>query len=160
MPSRGHLFYSSKKVYSCPEMESFIKERNCKRITLLTSIGGVVEETNRGIDCCDVCGGDPVSSRLKILSRSVVSRRKKRSRRLIDKKYLEGRLKEIRETVLSEHPAFRMLGVNFLCPDSTIMKVCEEATFAMDHKDFTVNLRSELRDQFISAALSSSSLIS
>ena len=116
MPSRGHLFYSSKKVYSCPEMESFIKERNCKRITLLTSIGGVVEETNRGIDCCDVCGGDPVSSRLKILSRSVVSRRKKRSRRLPYKCYIwrEFSLAFAQLYPIGGHYYWRSIGTEFL----------------------------------------------
>ena len=70
---------------------------------------------------------------------------------------LEHRLKAIRETALREHPAFRMLGVNFVCPDSTIKQLCEEAKYAKDFKDFTVLVRMELRDKFFNAALLCSS---
>ncbi len=60
MPSRGHLFYSAKKVYSCTALEKFVKDQeNCRRQSLLTSIGGVVEKGNDGFGCCDVCGCDP-----------------------------------------------------------------------------------------------------
>ncbi len=64
----------------------------------MASVGGVAEKNG----CCDVCGGDPVSSRLKILASSVVGKRKaRRVRRVVDPN-LEDRLKEIRETILSE----------------------------------------------------------
>ncbi len=157
MPARGHLFFSPKKVYSSPEMESFVKDqRNCRRLSLVASVGGVAEK-NDGIGCCDLCGGDPVSSRLKIHASSVVGKRKaRRVRRMVDPN-LEDRLKEIRETVLSEHPAFKMLGVNFLCPDSTIKRVCEEAKYAKEFGDFSVHLRAELRYKFLSETLSCTS---
>ena len=32
---------------------------------------------------------------------------------------LEGKLMAIRQQVLEEHPSFRMVGVNFICPEST-----------------------------------------
>lgn len=113
-----------------------------------------MERREDDFGCCDVCAGYPANSRLDILARVPTKRKLKRVRRAVDPK-LEETLKEIRERVFCEHPAFRMLGVSFFCPDSTIKKICEEAEYARDCSDFTVQLRAELKDKIYSAVLKS-----
>ena len=54
----------------------------------------------------------------------------------------------VREEMLEEHPSFRMVGTSFLCPDTTIKKICLEAKFCKSTEDCSVNLRTELKDKF------------
>ena len=63
----------------------------------------------------------------------------------------------IRQQVLEEHPSFRMVGVNFICPESTIKKLCSEAQFAANADDFSVHIRPELKEKFFSVIFGSSS---
>ncbi len=55
-----------------------------------------------------------------------------------------------REVFLTEHPAFRMVGTDFICPNSTIKKLCEEAKYIVSTDDFPVELRSDLKYIFFS----------
>ena len=153
MPSRGHLFYSARVTFSS-EMEVFVKGQSCRRQSLLASIGGVVDGLDDRVGCCDVCSPQPASSRLNILDSIAPKRKKRRVKRAVDVN-LEKKLKDIRGSVFKEHPEYRMLGIEFLCPNSTIKKVCEEAEYARAPGDFSVYLRLELKDKFFSAALAS-----
>lgn len=154
MPSRAHLFYSTKKVLD-KELESFVTN-TCRRQSLLQSVGGLADRSDHEYGCCDVCGAGTVSTRLNILINKVNKRKAKRVRRAVSPN-LEAKLITAREQVLEEHPSFRMVGVNFLCPDASIKKLCKEAEFATNPQHFSVEIRSELRDIFFGALSSSSS---
>ena len=64
-------------------------------------------------------------------------------------KELRSRLVEERDAILNENPMYRMIGVNFLCPDSVLDQLCERASHitSVDHLDIFC-LRSDFRDRF------------
>ena len=99
--------------------------------------------------CCDNCNVGCSSSRLNILTRAVGKRRAKRVRRAISPN-LETTLVDARVKTLAEHPSFKMVGVDFLCPDAAIKKLCEEAQFM---NETSVAVRLELKNKFIAAAV-------
>ena len=120
MSSRAHMFYS-KKTVTDKGLESFVSDK-CRRCCLLESIGGRVEDaSDLPYGCCDVCDDGRPSARLDIVV-SMSNRKERRVAKRTVRSGLEEKLKSVREEVLEEHPSFRMLGVNFLCPDSTIKK--------------------------------------
>ena len=122
----------------------------------MESIGGHVEDaSDHPYGCCDVCDDGRPSARLDIVV-SVSKRKERRVAKRTVRSGLEEKLKSVREEVLEEHPSFRMLGVNFFCPDSTIKKLCEEAKFVTSADNFTVFVRPELRDKFFRAILNTS----
>lgn len=61
-----------------------------------------------------------------------------------------GREEEARASFLQNHAGFQMIGVDFICPDLIIKKVCEDAKFIVTSDDFPVELRPELKDIFFS----------
>lgn len=54
---------------------------------------------------------------------------KRKCRRAVRKanNLLKQKLVAVREEVYNERPSFSIVGICFLCPDSTIHKICEEA---------------------------------
>ena len=63
---------------------------------------------------------------------------------------LETTLVDARVKTLAEHPSFKMVGVDFLCPDAAIKKLCGEAQFM---NETSVAVRLELKNKFIAAAV-------
>ena len=116
----------------------------CCRQSILECIGGSVQGRGHDYGCCDACTGRVESSRLDILTSKVS---KWKPRRVVSPN-LEAKLMAAREEILDTHPSFRMVGINFLCPDSIIKTLCSEAQFANNTQDFTVQIRSEFRDKF------------
>lgn len=114
--------------------------------------------SNESSGCCDICSVDPVtySSRLNIFSAAKVNRRKHRRAVRTLSSDLEKKLKLAREEFLNDHPAFRMVGTDFLCPDSSISKLCQEAKYIESMEDFSTDIRSELKDIFFSVVVSCS----
>ena len=111
-------------------------------------IGGVGEGNDHEYGCCDVCDGDATSSRLNILSSRAKKRKARRVERTVNSDGIEAKLIAAREEILQEHASFRMIGTSFLCPDSTIKKLCQEAKFSSSIENCSVNLRTELKDKF------------
>ena len=51
--------------------------------------------------------------------------------------------------VYRERPSFSILGIRFLCPDSTINNICMEATYIESADDAVLlRVRPELREKF------------
>ena len=103
MPSRAHLFYSPKKVTIGQEFESFVAH-NCRRQSLLKSIGGLQDQYGHDFGCCDVCDGDTTNSRLSMLCSKGRKRRARRVQRAVNPN-IEAKLMAAREEVLEEHPS-------------------------------------------------------
>lgn len=160
MPSLAHLFYSSKKLFKDRYLEQFSRsEGGCRRKILIDSIGGLVEvsDTQHG-GCCDVCSVHPHSGRLDLFSVPMINKRKRRRAvREVNKDLLEEELKKAREDFMTKHPAYQMVGIDFICPTSTIKKLCEEARFIVSIDDLPIGIRSELKDVFFRLLLSSTS---
>ena len=158
MPSLAHLFYTTKTDFRESDLQHFSKSREeCRRKILISGIGGSVQETTR-TGCCDVCSV-PVCGRLDIFSAAGRQSRKKRRRavRTVDTVSLAEKLKITRERFRREHPAFQMVGIDFVCPTSTIEKLCKEAKYIVSADDLPTEVRSELKDIFISIIVSSTS---
>ena len=122
------FFYNVKKKFQDKELENFAKNlENCRRRMLLASIGGSVQSENE-YGCCDVCSPDLLfDERLDVLQLSTVSKRKRRRavRNVGDD--LKQKLISVREEVYKERSSFSIVGIRFLCPDSTINNLCKEA---------------------------------
>ena len=120
----------------------------------MASIGGQVEGSGHQYGCCDVCtDGKVLNSRLDVLASRVCKRKSKVRKRRTVSPSLEAKLMAIREEVLDEHPSFKMVGADFFCPASSIKKLCTEAEFASEAKDFSVYIRPELKDKFLNVIL-------
>jgi len=62
---------------------------------------------------------------------------------------LKGALSKAVDDYIASHPAFRMLGRSFVCPDCVIDRVCDEARFAKSADDLNiVGIRPELKNDF------------
>ncbi len=151
----AHAFYSPRLKFTDPLLERYCVEgENCRRRTLLEGVGG--SQHTRGDFCCDVCTqGDP-HPRLAILGCSTVVARKRRAVvHALDKSDLElltSRLQQERDKIIAEHPAFRMIGSNFVLSDCAIVEICKEAKFFCSSSDLTVNyIRPEIRDRICNA---------
>ena len=146
------MLYSGRKFFTDANLVVFAKIKEaCRRSILLASIGGVAA-SDQGCAFCDIChSGALNSSRLDFnFGGRVVNKRKvKRVRRVVDAAVLKDRLLGVREEVLIEHPLFKMIGAEFLCPQSSIKKVCEDANYVSGPQDFTVELREGLKDKFL-----------
>ena len=154
MSSRAHLFYSPKANFTnSKDMEQFVKTTTCRRRVLISQMGGSVERTVFG--CCDICSSESPSSRLKIFAPVEVGiRKRRRAVRTVDIGRLEDKLKVARAKFLERHPGFQMLGIDFVCPDSIIKKVSEDAKFIVTTDDFPAELRAELKEIFLSIIIS------
>lgn len=157
MPSLGHLFYSTKKVCDDGDMVQFLKGGECRRKILIESIGGVVERSTTA--CCNICSVHPLSSRLDIIHRRAGTnkRTRKRAVRSIEQEELKKKLELAREDFLDKHPSFRIVGIDFVCTNLAIEKLCEEAKYLHSADDIPMEIRPELRDIFFSVIISSSS---
>ena len=66
----------------------------------------------------------------------------------------------VREKVYKEQPSFSIVGIRFLCPDSTINNVCKEAKYIESVEDILLlRVRPELRQQFFNVIADTSSCI-
>ena len=106
--------------------------------------------------CCDACSPVSFDGRLNVLELGAVNRRKRRRAiRTVTKDLivdLKAKLVAVREEVLSEKPAFRMVGIGFLCPDSTIDELYKQAKYIDSVEDVSLfGIRSELKEKFFKA---------
>ena len=63
----------------------------------------------------------------------------------------------VREEVYEEMPSFRMVGISFFYPESTIDKLCREAKFIKTEDVLQFGIRSVLKDTFFNVITDSSS---
>lgn len=118
---------------------------------LLAGVGGSLEAGNGSQNhCCDVCSPTmSFDSRLGVLQRGTTNKRKRRRgvRKASDR--LKQKLVAVREEVYNERPSFSIVGIRFLCPDSTIDKICKEAKFIESIEDLSsLRIRPELKERF------------
>ena len=63
-------------------------------------------------------------------------------------KELKTKLLEEREKILLEHPSYRMIGIDFVCPDSVLDKICEQSKYFSSVDDMKIyGVRPEFRDK-------------
>ena len=125
----------------------------------MSSVGGAVERSG-GSGCCDICSVCP-AGRLRILGGGTVASKKKprRAVRQLDVSRLEDMLKKARDDYVAEHHAYRMVGVELVCPTSAIEKLSKEAKYISSMDDFPldISIRSDLKERFHRVILSCSS---
>lgn len=159
MPSIAHLFYSCKKKFDDKQMEIFVRSEGCRRNILINSIGGSLRVTPT--ECCDICSARPVSSRLNIFSAVVAKKKRRRAIRTVDEEMLEQQLMMTRDDFLKRNSDFQIVGKDFICPDLTVKRICDESKYIGCIDDLPAQLRLELKDLFfcdiVACSLSSTS---
>ena len=83
--------------------------------------------------------------------------------REVEKDRLREKLIEAREQVLNQKDSFCMCGVEFLCSDSVVDKLCDQAKYIEDINDFPTELfgvRREIKLTFFSIICNNCPLIS
>ena len=128
---------------------------------------GSTEQVSSDHPCCDVCSRDSIPDRLHFEAFPTDAPVRKRTRRAIRKvdKDLEEKLREnlkaARQAYIQEHPSFQMLGPNFVCADSAIDKICQNAKFISSVEDLNfVTVRPEIKSKFLRVILSTLSVAS
>lgn len=119
---------------------------------MLGAVGGICVEVER-LRCCDICTPSAIfRSRLDLMKPGPVARKRKVLAMELDEqtaRSLRSRLEEDRQAFLDNNPDFLMIGSSFLCPDSTLAKLCTEALCIKTVDDLiTYGVRVELRDRF------------
>ena len=131
--SRAHVFYSSKQKVDAKVKEFCVSKENCRRQEMLKCVGSDEVVSRRGF-CCDSCSGlDCIRPRLRFETRAaqvVPSERKSpRAKKKSDHSItqLKSALLLERTRFMSQHPGFRILGPQMVCPDCVIDNVCKIA---------------------------------
>lgn len=145
-----------------PALKSLVTDKeNCLRVTLITAVGGTVEQQSQSSLCCMVCnplaftGGE----RLDICQVGRMPPRKKRRvaiRRVTaaTTERLKAQLEAERSLYISENPHLCILGSQLVCPDSTIEAICSSAKFISVVSDMNnFGLRCELQARFFAVVL-------
>ena len=153
-PARAHLFYSTrqlKKVSDQAVIDLCVSNENCRRLCILNGIGGIKEQENE--KCCDTCTcGIVPYPKLDILKPKSIQRKKRLLPvRIINddlKSALIKRLTDERTKIIDENPGYRMLGFNFVCPDSAINKISEKAV-VIDSIDTLKTVTSCIRPEIL-----------
>ena len=165
--SRAHLFFSSRRKKISPVVKEYCASKeNCRRLFMLKALGST-EQVSSDHPCCDVCSRDSIPDRLHFEAFPTDAPVRKRTRRAIRKvdKDLEEKLREnlkaARQAYIQEHPSFQMLGPNFVCADSAIDKICQNAKFISSVEDLNfVTVRPEIKSKFLRVILSTLSVAS
>ena len=105
--------------------------------------------------CCDICTPSAIASndRLNVLELGKQTRRPKRSAIRVVNEQLLKTLKEClyaeRKAYIDENPHLSMLGIDFVCPDSTIDELCSQAEYLETASDISLyGIRSDIKDRF------------
>lgn len=132
-----------------------LSKENCRRRSMLRAIGST-EVLNPSTVCCDVCNffAPTPELRFEAMAENVISRAKRR-RTVVNHKDFEEQLKndlrQEREAYMNEHPAFRMLGAEFVCSDSVIDRISSQAHYIKTEGDLGDQfcIRQELKSKFL-----------
>lgn len=118
---------------------------------------GSSERARRAI-CCDVCTEGVPYPWLAVLGHSSTTSRKRRPVKhnltKSDKEVLTKRLQDERDKIIQQHPAFRMIGRNFVLSDSGIAEICKDAKFVCTSSDLPLYcIRPEFRDRIFNVVV-------
>ena len=134
MKSHALLLYTKHEQDKCTdqELKDLISlQENCRRKQLLRGLGS--SERNRQGNCrsFDSCSSK-VPAEVDFLKPTPAKRRKRDTTRTDLSKELKEdlkeRLKAERAVIVQEEPGCRMLGVELVCPASSINDICDKAT--------------------------------
>ena len=130
-------------------------QENCRRKTLVSGMGGRVDNIVRSERCCDLCtpSAIPHKGRLDVTQAGMPPKRKRRiAVRVITDDLLESlkqRLYRERSTYIQENTCLRMVGPSFVCPDVTIDEICKQAEYISSVDDISLfGVRTDLKDRF------------
>ena len=87
---------------------------------------------------------------------------KRKRRRAVQKvgDNLKQKLVAVREEVYKERSSYSLIGIRFLCPDSTIDNLCKEAKYIESVEDAVLlRVRPELREKIFNVITSTSSCV-
>ena len=135
-------------------LKSFCADQeNCLRSSMITAIG---DSAPNNPLCCIACNPTAFSDegRLDILKLGKVVRKKRRvAVRKVGKPELsliKLKLEMERSKFLSEHPTLGILGLQIVCPDAVINRICDSAKFISVREDMELfGLRQELKERFL-----------
>ena len=106
---------------------------------MITSIGGSVHSTTSTL-CCSICSPLDSSSTLSslLLERPVPRKKRHVAVRKVDQSLLfelKKKLDEERKMYISENPSMAILGLQFVCSDNAIDKICSNAKYISKIED-------------------------
>ena len=141
--ARAHIFYSTKQKKVDAKVKEFcVSKENCRRREMLKAIGSIRIDSTNNRQCCDVCNElDCISSRLRFETganqRAIIQRKRRRARKISKQltEQLKTALLSERDKYLREHPVYRLLGPDFVCPTCVIENV-SEAPHSVESEDF------------------------
>ena len=151
------MFYSLQQKFKDPKLQQYcFGNENCRRVTLLRSVGSL-EDVSRNDACCDVCTPG-VPHAVDLLTPKATQKRKRRHlvRRIgkVTSEQLRPRLVEEREKLMSEHPGYRMIGPEFVCSDAAIGELCQEVKYFNSIDDVnTYHVRPEFRERIFNVLM-------
>ena len=118
---------------------------------------GSSESLQQSEACCDVCISQCPYVRLDILKAPKQKRKRKYEVHDVAPSHideLKSRLVQERENILLEHPNYRMIGVDFVCPDAIISEVCKQSKYISSVEDMKIyRLRPEFRDRLLNVIM-------
>ena len=97
-----------------------VSKENCRRLTLLNSIGSSEVPDHIGAPCCDVCGTVPDKLSFEV---APTSHKRRKALREVDKDLkssLRDRLAKERDLFVEQHPLYKMIGREFVCASAII----------------------------------------
>ena len=128
----GRMFFTRQKKID-PDVKLFCLEKeNCRRTTMLRSIGSK-EVIDRSTSVpCDVCDSVPASLSFESARRTSERQTKRTAVRDVDdelKADLKEKLFKERELYIQKHPCYKMVGADFVCSSVVIDDICADARF-------------------------------
>lgn len=159
--SRAHLLLTTdaNKIADLTLKSFFLDKENCLRGCMMRAVGGSAGQNPL---CCSVCNPTAFldEGRLDILRLQKVTRKKRRVavRKIGDSlaSVIKVKLKRERAEYMAAHPTLRILGKQFVCPDSVINNVCSSAKFISCISDMDLFcIRQELKNQFFNVIANS-----
>ena len=157
LDSRAHVFYSGKQKKVDAKVKQFcVSKENCRRREMLKCIGND-EVVGRRELCCDTCNGlNCIGSHLRFESQAVQTvsseRKRPRAKKMNDRltTQLKSALLVERTKFISQHPGFRILGPQMVCPDCVIDDVCKIAHSVQSEAQLS-RVNRKLRPHFLKA---------
>lgn len=146
------FFFSSQK---CNEVVKEYCMPKRKLPSLYDNAYSVMESHPERFPCCDSCDNSKCPQSLKFDSDISITRTRQKRRsavRSVDEDWkatLKSAFSKAVDDYIESHPAFRMLGRSFVCPNCVTDRVCDEARFVRSVDDLNiVGIRPELKDNF------------
>ncbi len=155
------LFFSAADEKKCsdPALKALcVGKENCRRQTLLQSLGSEEHPTTVREACCDICHPKCPYDTLAMPCTPTSIRQRPKAIRVLSqglKRKLQQRLLQERDAVISNRLALQMLPKSVVCPVKVIEEVCTRSKYISNLKDIRSIpcLRSELHASFLNTIL-------